>query len=154
MSPRPKPGKNGPARPRNRSFGLDGPLSDDELKMYRQRFGLRFMLEGRDLFDFEGRVLAEMLTYRAMKKLFVTMDEQHSSMGTAAVTRYSVRPEGNDGNYLGAFPMAQLGFNFERGRRFVILVHELPRDKTKRPRKNPYLRMNKKRRKEQRENRG
>lgn len=123
-----------------KAFRSEGPLSEDELKVYRTRLGLTLMLSGRDAFNFEQRVLAEMLFYRSLKKVFITMDEHHSSTGTSPVLRYQFGPDDDQVQIIGVFPIGQLGFSLERGRRYLLLAHELPRDKKMKPRKNPFLR--------------
>lgn len=119
-----------------------GPLSNEELNHYITRLLIGARMSNRAVGEppvpFEERILKELLHYRSRKQIVVTMDEQHSSMGTALVARFK-DPTGADRAVFTSFPMRELGFEVSRGQRFLITVDQMAPDKKMKPRKNPFL---------------
>ena len=119
---------------------LNGPLSDEEMKNYTKKMQIIRHLGGNasPILTEQERVLREVLYYRARPRLIITMDEHHSSMGTSPIARFT-DPKGEKHAVGTGFPMHELGFNIDRGQRFMVTVDLMPRDKKMKPRKNPFL---------------
>lgn len=89
------------------------------------------------------RALKEISAYRSLKRVEVTIEEHHDSMGTAPVYGVSWPPGSSDKSmvlmhrYHYGIPLSPL-FDLEAGQRFFVLVGELPRDPKVKPEKNPF----------------
>jgi hypothetical protein len=117
-----------------------GPLSVDEFNRFGWRLAIGNHMQGKPMslgLTIEERIYHELKQYRSLKRVVVTMDEHHSSMGTSPIAIY--KDEAGVEHHIGtSFPMHDLGFKVVRGRRFVVMVGELAPNPKMKPRKNPF----------------